>query len=175
MWTRPRSATPTMRFNFNFRDSDGCPTSESRLTGLAFGGLVAGFSFYYLFRDVSGLRASAIVAFDGLELGQAHSLWMPGLDSLPSVAHVFVFSLLTASCCPRSQSWSLFACLGWLCVGLTAELLQSSSLPPLARFMAMSGQFDVLDLFGNVLGALAAFAAIRHVGARATKPEEECS
>lgn len=98
--------------------------------------------------------------------------------SLPTLAHAFAFSLLTALVLPRGAGFAALACGGWALLETLFELGQHPSVSPLLaraigeRFNGIpvldhlvpyfsGGVFDPVDVLFGLLGALAAFAVLR--------------
>ncbi len=99
-------------------------------------------------------------------------------DSLPTLAHAFAFSLLTALVLPRGVGYAALACGGWALLETLFELGQHPSISPLLaraigeRFSGIpvldhlvpyfsGGVFDGMDVLFGLLGALAAFGVLR--------------
>jgi len=88
--------------------------------------------------------------------------------ALPSFAHAFAFSLLTALLLAPGRGAQRAACLGWAAVDTLFEIGQHPAvakhllwLPgPLARYFR-HGVFDALDVAAGLLGALLAYALLR--------------
>lgn len=98
--------------------------------------------------------------------------------SLPTLAHAFAFSLLTALVLPRGAGNAALACGGWAALETLFELGQHPSVSPLLaraigeRFSGIpvldhvvpyfkGGVFDGMDVLFGLLGALAAFVVLR--------------
>ena len=99
-------------------------------------------------------------------------------NSLPTLAHAFAFSLLTALVLPRGAGVAALACGGWALLETLFELGQHPWVSPLLaraigeRFNGIpvldhlvpyfsGGVFDQVDVLFGLLGALAAFAVLR--------------
>jgi hypothetical protein len=94
--------------------------------------------------------------------------------ALPSFAHAFAFSLLSALLLPPGRGWQRAACLGWAAIDTLFEIGQhpavSHHLPGwlpgfIARYFRY-GVFDAFDVAAGLLGALAAYGLLRRFAAR---------
>ena len=99
--------------------------------------------------------------------------------SLPTFAHVFAFSLLTAALLTGERKTAITVCLGWFVVEAAFEVGQhpliaqwlSKVIPPWFAYPPfldkvdgyfLHGTFDPLDMFAIALGALAAYLVIQN-------------
>ena len=88
--------------------------------------------------------------------------------SLPSLAHAFAFSLLSALALPWRRAWQAGACAGWAVVDALFEIGQHRALsgplgellPPLANYFRR-GTFDALDVAAGFVGAALAYGLLR--------------
>ena len=128
-----------------------------REIALPIAALFAGACYYVVFRDVSALRVSMLLDLSALRDVAVNGWRFAGYGSSPSFVHVFAFSLLTASCLPKTRMWLIAACGSWLAFSCVAELLQHPQFQLQLGPALVGGSFDPLDLCGNAAGALAAF------------------
>ena len=95
---------------------------------------------------------------------------------LPSLAHGFAFSVLTALLLPRSRRWAAAACAGWAAIDTLAELGQHRAVSAwlaqqiewlfngspwgarLAHYFSR-GVFDTADVAAGLTGCALAYAA----------------
>jgi hypothetical protein len=146
--------------------------------GLALVGCLAlalGMLVYATDRDPAG--ASLFPAFATLHMG-LHFGTLGGW--LPSFAHPFAFSLLTAAALSRSSRPAYGACAAWWAVNVAFEFAQLAQISggiadTLHRVFGhgavtnafanygLHGTFDRADLVATTAGALAAAAVLRHV------------
>lgn len=108
---------------------------------------------------------------------------------IPSFAHAFAFTLLTALLLPRAPAAIVVACTGWTAVGAAFELCQHPAVAgplvaalrgPLAGVPGADalaayfwrGTFDPFDLVATVTGALGAAIVfgLAHLGATRARP-----
>lgn len=88
--------------------------------------------------------------------------------SLPSLAHAFAFSLLSALALPWRRAWQAGACAGWAVVDALFEIGQHRALsgplgellPPIAAYLRR-GTFDPLDVAAGCVGAALAYMLLR--------------
>jgi hypothetical protein len=107
----------------------------------------------------------------------ANTVFGPFGSFLPTFAHTFVFSVLTAMVVPRTLRSAAMACAFWMVVGGVFEVGQSDvwairithvtpgwfmRVPLLENVPGyfMAGQFDSLDLVSIIAGALAAYVCV---------------
>lgn len=136
--------------------------------------LLLGAAVYLLDRPVGTawlIPAAWQAATPGAWFG-AFGLW------LPSFAHAFAFSVLTACLLPRRPGFAALACMGWALVDALAELGQHPALSaPLAAGLQSAldgaplaarvgryftqGSFDAADLAAGLAGGALAYLALR--------------
>lgn len=104
-------------------------------------------------------------------------------DQLPTFAHAFAFSVLTAVW--PGPSWRAKACLAWLATNVVFELGQhvevartiAALLPPALERVALvgalesyfrNGTFDIWDLISIGVGAAAAYVLLQYGRAKVT-------
>lgn len=88
--------------------------------------------------------------------------------SLPSLAHAFAFSILSALVLPWRRAAQAGACIGWALVDALFEIGQHRALsgalgellPPLAGYWRR-GTFDPIDLAAGGVGAALAYLLLR--------------
>ena len=136
--------------------------------GLSLGALV------YLFGRSPESYAFGVIVRDYLGLMRSHGLFFGGLsDNLPSFAHVFAFSLMTAGLLSPKRKGTLLICLLWFLIDTAFEIgqgLKPVSLAILPEWFQVHefpmanlqdyfrcGTFDIGDIVAGLLGALAAF------------------
>jgi hypothetical protein len=149
-----------------------CKTNIPRiLVGL--GGLSLGALVYLFERSPETYGFGAIVR-DSLGFVRPHRMVFGVLaHNLPSFAHVFAFSLITAGLLGTRRKGNLLICLLWFLIDTAFEIGQGlkpvslAILPewfevhalPMANLQEYFryGTFDIRDLVAGLLGALAAF------------------
>jgi hypothetical protein len=102
--------------------------------------------------------------------------WLSG--PLPSFAHSFSFSVVTALVLPFSRGWATASCVAWLAINLLFEAGQHESVAPslvtaadgIPQFVPRServgayfgnGWFDPWDMIAAAVGAVCAFLLLR--------------
>ncbi|MBL8326978.1 MAG: hypothetical protein JNJ89_18665 [Rubrivivax sp.] len=138
--------------------------------------LSAGVLVYLLDRP----PGSAWLVPSAWQLGVSGQWFGPLGQWLPSLAHAFAFSVLTALCLPRRHGMIVGACAAWAAIDTLAELGQHPSVShALAEMLARAlgqgtlvvqtgryftqGVFDLGDVVSGLAGALAAYGVLRHM------------
>jgi hypothetical protein len=131
--------------------------------------LVRGPETLYIIRTIVGPSFSP-----GFRLGMPHQV-RSAVTSLPTAAHAFAFSLLTAPLLPRGRRAIWHACLFWACIDSGFEFLQAAHSCPfglsagdnilvrVACAYVSNGAFDWLDIASIWTGAGLAFLALNRV------------
>ena len=167
--------TPSMRRRRSLAAGQASPTRA--LVSVALSALLVGLFPYLTDRPAGSAWLIPTIAWlQGMNSFGRAGLW------LPSFAHPFAFSLLTAMALPVYAGWRYGACLGWFAVNAVFELGQ---LPRVAAWLAdstnqarghsqltqaliryfMQGSFGIDDLGAAAAGALCAALVLRLSGA----------
>jgi hypothetical protein len=95
--------------------------------------------------------------------------WLPRAitDSLPSLVHVFAFSVLTALVLAKNRRQAAWVVCAWLLLDVAFEVAQIKAVhafivshPWLKHWPV--GDFDLFDLLALLLGAVAAWVTVQH-------------
>lgn len=168
-------------FNARFHRAPGLPPGWGRsaiLGATAAGALLLGVLVYLA--DRSGSSAAMLPRIDAL--AGRHVFGAAG-QWLPSFAHAFAFSLLTAAALPAGAAQGYAACVFWGAVNVLCEFGQHAAIrehlaaalqhhfgraPPVqwAADYFLRGTFDVGDLIAACLGALGAAGMLHLVRTR---------
>lgn len=139
---------------------------------IGMGALILGIMVYLIERPHGTFAFIRFLPFDPAFLRQLSGPLKPFAGSLPDLAHIFSFILLTGSLTPQTRAWDVGLCLGWFGVEIAFELAQgygaeiAAILPhnladqPIQRqIMAYlrQGTLDPLDLIGIFIGMIAAY------------------
>lgn len=160
-----------MRISLTFRATE---RGRKWLSGVALIALGSGVLIYLTDRSAThALLIPAVGQLANVQLVGAAGEW------LPSLLHVFAFSLLTASVLPIGGVGTFHPCLIWWSIDCVFEFAQlpivakeiNSALGVnlLSRSLAacfLHGTFDLADLLAATAGALAAAAVIAIVGSQ---------
>jgi len=140
---------------------------------VGFGGLSLG-ALVYLFERSPETYGFGVIVSDYLGSIRPHRMLFGVLaNNLPSFAHVFAFSLMTAGLLGTRRKGNLLICLLWFLIDAVFEIGQGLKPISLAiiseRFKVDTlpmvnlqeyfryGTFDIRDIVAGLLGALAAF------------------
>jgi hypothetical protein len=144
------------------------------LAGLSLGALV------YLFERSPESYGFGVIVRDYLGVLRPHRMLFGVLaNNLPSFAHVFAFSLMTAGLLGTRRKGSLLICLLWFSIDTVFEIgqgLNHISLAIIPEWLEVQtlpmaslheyfryGTFDIRDIVAGLLGALAAFVAAEFI------------
>lgn len=122
--------------------------------------------FYYFFRE-----GTVFYQAIGINSNLKHLFKSDLINSLPSLAHVYSFSLATWLI--NGQKYGLFSCLLWVIINTVFELgqaLSSDQLSDFPNFLASffrNGSFNWFDMIAIFVGGLSAYWTILKIsGAR---------
>ena len=122
--------------------------------------------FYYFFRE-----GTIVYKTLGIDSNLQHFFKSDLINSLPSLAHVYSFSL--ASWFVSDQKNGLLSCLLWVIINIVFELGQAlpsdqlSSFPDFLAYFFRNGSFNWFDMIAIFVGGLTAYWTILKIsGAR---------
>ena len=155
-----------------------CKTNMPRIL-VGIGGLSLG-ALVYLFERSPESYGFGVILRDYLGLIRPHRMVLGVLtDNLPSLTHVFAFSLMTAGLLGTRRKGTLLICLLWFLIDTVFEIgqgLKHVSLAILPEWFNVHtlpmtnlqeyfrcGTFDIRDLVAGFLGALAAFVVAEFI------------
>jgi len=146
---------------------------QATLVAIGCFGLAVGVLVYVTDRaGAKGILLPIVDSLAGAQLFGVIGLW------LPSFVHPFAFSLFTAAALPSRWAPRYGACIAWFAVNAAFEVGQhplvrshvataldegfghAALVQPLANYF-LRGTFDVIDIVGAALGAVAAAVVLR--------------
>ena len=151
---------------------------ELKAVMLAGAALAMGAAVYLLVRGPESLHFSSVVGFPSYTFrlaDYAPPYLLPFFGSLPSGAHAFAFSLLTAVVLGFEKTQIAVACLTWSLIGTAFEFLQLATSCPTGIFpqdqvpgqffcnYIVGGVFDWLDVTAILVGAGLAYLVSRRL------------